>query len=224
MARVEHATRDRRRPRGPRRVRTDPLPRDLPRLQQAVGEQRGGPLVGVRSADDRVGVQAIALRGLADERHGDLLRHLGAPHRPAADQQRAPHLRVTEVDPRPLDRHIDRGQRQPPTRRRRVAEPHRHARRPGRTPHRRPRPSRCAAGPAGTARRGPRTGPARRSGRAWRARRRGPRPRRGRRRARRAGRRRGPAARPPTPPRRPSCGPAAPPPGPPPAPTPAAAR
>ena len=88
VTRVEHAARDRRRPRGPRRVRADPLPRDLPRLQQAVGEQRCGPLVGVRSAGHRVGVEAVALpraRRRASWRPPAAPRHTApAPRRPAA--------------------------------------------------------------------------------------------------------------------------------------------
>ena len=50
VAGVEHPARDRRRLRRPRRVGVDAAPGHLPRLQEPVGEQRGGPLVGVGGA------------------------------------------------------------------------------------------------------------------------------------------------------------------------------
>ena len=153
----------------------------------------------MRGALHRVGVEPVARRGLAGQRPGDVLRHVRAPHRGAVDQERAADLGVAEVDPGPLDRHVDGdghgGCCLPTALRARCAPGRRLRSGRDRTPRRRPRPSRCAAWRAGTARRGPRTGRARRSGRGWRARRRAPRPRRGLRRARRAGRRRGPAAR-----------------------------
>ena len=78
---VEHAARDRRRSRRPRRVRRGPAPGHLPRLQEAVGEQRGGPLVGVRVRRRRVRRRGRRRRGVAGQRPRDVLRHLDAPHR-----------------------------------------------------------------------------------------------------------------------------------------------